>query len=348
MSKHITEKVKCPKCGNEWDHKIYQTINVSMDPELKEKIFNKELFIYNCPNCNNKSILVTPLLYADNNFWIYLWPYEWEKFESNSTIDKLLSNMRIPCRKVKNEDELIEKIRIFDDWLKDEYIEFLKLSMIANHFDSSKVSRILYMGKDDNNLYFTTYLNDWNSQTYSTPIAWYEKFLNSEHFKIPVWEMIEISIFTLLNYLEQDSSVVPDNQFTDEMTKRISDDNMPLIKKLENIISDMRPDDKIHVSKLFEDDNKKYDNFLFHKKESINPEDGKNYTIISVNKEETRYYILRFSWEKLIELFPKAKNKDWTPDKFIRIWFKDGNAYRETWDWNPLDVTPYIFQKSGI
>ena len=126
------------------------------------------------------------------------------------------------------------------------------------------------------------------------------------------------------------------------------DYNMPLKDKLEHIIRDMWPNDRVHVSKLFEDDNKKYDNFLFHKKEAINPEKGKYYSIISVNKEETRYYILRFPWEKLVELFPKAKNKDWTPDKFIRIWFKDGKAYWETWDSDKIDVTPYIFQKSWV
>ena len=347
MTKYITDKVRCPKCGNEWDHKIYQTVNVDINPELKEKIFNKEIFMYTCPTCGNKTWVITPLLYDDmsKNLWIYLWPYENEEIQSNSTMDRLLSNMKTICRRVKNENELTEKIRIFDSWFKDEYIELLKLSIVAKY---NNVSDVYYIWIDnDNILFFYIMYKDWNKQVCSTPLSEYEKFTKEVEFEIPSWKPIEVSMLTVLDYAKEGGDKLLADQPIDK-EEEIDYDNMPLKDKLERIIRDMRPDDKINVSKLFEDDNKKYDNFLFHKKEAINPENGKNYSIISVNKEETRYYILRFPWEKLVELFPKAKNKDWTPDKFIRIWFKEGKAYWETWDWNPLDVTAYIFQKSGI
>ena len=341
MTNHITNKVRCPKCSNEWDHKVYQTVNVDINPELKEKVLNKEIFIYTCPNCGNKTLVIAPLLYDDmsKNLWIYLWPYNSEGVQSNQTIDKYLSRQEAICRKVKNENELIEKIKIFDDWFKDEYMELLKLSAVAKY---DNVSDIYYMWKDNNSLFFYITYKDWNHQTATAPISEYERFTKEINFEIPFWKTIEVSMFTILDYARENW-----DKLLAEKDEEI-DYNMPLKDKLEHIIRDMWPNDRIHISKLFEDDNKKYDNFLFHKKEAINPEKGKNYSIISVNKEETRYYILRFPGEKLLELFPKAKNKDWTPDKFIRIWFKEGKAYWETWDSDKIDVTPYIFQKSGI
>ena len=49
MSKHHTEIIKCPHCGNESEITIWDTINVELDPHLKEKVLRADIYRFICP-----------------------------------------------------------------------------------------------------------------------------------------------------------------------------------------------------------------------------------------------------------------------------------------------------------
>ncbi|MBO4721349.1 MAG: hypothetical protein IKX31_07285 [Muribaculaceae bacterium] len=45
MSKYHDEPIICPKCGEQGTFQLWETVNVDLDPELRKKIFNEELFL---------------------------------------------------------------------------------------------------------------------------------------------------------------------------------------------------------------------------------------------------------------------------------------------------------------
>lgn len=51
MSKVHKEKIECTHCKHKWVFEIWDSMNVDLDSELREKIFNEKAFIYNCPKC---------------------------------------------------------------------------------------------------------------------------------------------------------------------------------------------------------------------------------------------------------------------------------------------------------
>ena len=73
MSKVHKEKIICPKCQAEAEFEFWDSINVNLDPELREKIFDDSLFIFTCPKCGNKTCVPYSTLYHDmeRNFMLF-------------------------------------------------------------------------------------------------------------------------------------------------------------------------------------------------------------------------------------------------------------------------------------
>ena len=54
MSQLCKDKISCPKCQTEGEFEYWSSVNVDLDPELKKKIFNEEIFIWTCPKCGRE------------------------------------------------------------------------------------------------------------------------------------------------------------------------------------------------------------------------------------------------------------------------------------------------------
>ena len=65
MSKIRKITLTCPKCKEEVEYDYYDSVNVSLDPSLKEKVFDRSIFIAKCPHCGNSANLIHPILYHD-------------------------------------------------------------------------------------------------------------------------------------------------------------------------------------------------------------------------------------------------------------------------------------------
>ena len=65
MSKIRTIKLTCPECGEEFDFDVYESVNVTLDPDLKEKVLDGGIFSASCPKCGHTETLVHPFLYHD-------------------------------------------------------------------------------------------------------------------------------------------------------------------------------------------------------------------------------------------------------------------------------------------
>ena len=76
MSMSSIQKIKCPECGNNQDFEIWQSVNVSLDPHLKQKILDRSLVTFRCDRCAQETEFYYPILYHDMNkrIMIYLIP----------------------------------------------------------------------------------------------------------------------------------------------------------------------------------------------------------------------------------------------------------------------------------
>ena len=50
MTQQKSITVNCPACFEDSSFNIYSSIDANQNPELKENIFNREIFKFSCPN----------------------------------------------------------------------------------------------------------------------------------------------------------------------------------------------------------------------------------------------------------------------------------------------------------
>ena len=77
MSSISIKSLKCPNCNKEFEFGTYDSINVTLNPDLKKDVLNGNIFKCRCPNCNEEGPLIYPFLYHDmeKHFMIHLANY---------------------------------------------------------------------------------------------------------------------------------------------------------------------------------------------------------------------------------------------------------------------------------
>jgi len=65
MSSAQEHRLKCPQCGAEQDVLVYSSINVTIDPSLRDRLLAAELNLLTCHACGNNALIDTSLLYHD-------------------------------------------------------------------------------------------------------------------------------------------------------------------------------------------------------------------------------------------------------------------------------------------
>lgn len=147
MTKHIIQKIPCNQCQTMMEYEVFESVNVTLEPTLKDKIMNDELFLTTCPNCGKMFYLSYPFLYNDMDSH-YMIRYamkneEKEKTEFQDTVsmfknelnDKFNGHLTYIFRFVNDYGKLKEKIRIFDRNLDDRIIELYKYEFVINGYD---------------------------------------------------------------------------------------------------------------------------------------------------------------------------------------------------------------------
>jgi len=66
-------QISCPTCGKPGEATVYGSVNVTLDPALREQIFSGELETYRCPECGAGANLVSSFLYHDMTNQIAVW-----------------------------------------------------------------------------------------------------------------------------------------------------------------------------------------------------------------------------------------------------------------------------------
>ncbi|MCL2632014.1 MAG: CpXC domain-containing protein [Coriobacteriia bacterium] len=151
MSRFFSETVSCPECSASNSVRIWESINVALDPDMKGKVLDFSLFVFTCEKCGSSTKLLFPLLYHNmsNSYMVNMVFPENEGDLSRTLSD--ISNLFLSIqafssdmslvgrdyrfRAVFNPVELAEKIRIFDNGFDDRAIEIMKQDLFEQ-FDS--------------------------------------------------------------------------------------------------------------------------------------------------------------------------------------------------------------------
>lgn len=67
MSRMAHHELQCPKCSHTTRTTVWESINVTIDPHLKEQLFAGRINMLDCGHCNSKTFINAPLLYHDMN-----------------------------------------------------------------------------------------------------------------------------------------------------------------------------------------------------------------------------------------------------------------------------------------
>ncbi len=136
MSQLRKEIITCPHCHQEGEFSFWSSVNVSLNPELREKIFSEELFMYHCPHCGKVTGIPAGFLYHDMEhqfmlFFDFFKPdnYDYEPMELPE--GGLGMDGNYTFRGVFGLNRLKEKILILEKRLDDVAIERQKY-MIAH------------------------------------------------------------------------------------------------------------------------------------------------------------------------------------------------------------------------
>lgn len=130
MSKISIKQFTCPSCGYKGEFRMYESVNVSLDPKLREEVLSGRIFDWKCPECGETTSIRYNLLYhdMDNKFQIYYSP------TNCIDLNKMINDMKAKypgmqelCRTVDSLNSLKEKIYIFESGLNDIVIELLKI-----------------------------------------------------------------------------------------------------------------------------------------------------------------------------------------------------------------------------
>ena len=78
MTLQSTQQLDCPNCGNSQEVTIWQTVNVTLDPSLRELLAERRINAFHCGECGLAAYLGVPLLYHDmrRRFCVQFYPAE--------------------------------------------------------------------------------------------------------------------------------------------------------------------------------------------------------------------------------------------------------------------------------
>lgn len=153
MSMSRMEKIVCSECGKESEFRVWESINTVLDPELKEKVRNRDVFTFICPHCGEITMVNYACLYhqMEDKIMIYYVPGDIEeavlmmqgKYRNDMgevldlSFNDLLAEGYVN-RVVHTMNEFVEKLAILDAGLDDRFIEIMKVLMIFYLMDKDE------------------------------------------------------------------------------------------------------------------------------------------------------------------------------------------------------------------
>lgn len=162
---------QCPICLNEEELTIWDVIDVSTDPDLKEKLLRKTLQSLECRNCGTSTLIAAPLIYRDPEHHVLiecrpeLGPDDLlarvqDLRLAGPTLWPLSAEEKPFRRLVSSINDLIEKILVSDQGLDDRALEIVKLAVINHNAQETPIEELRLVGVAQAELNFVMKLED--------------------------------------------------------------------------------------------------------------------------------------------------------------------------------------------
>ena len=164
MSSHTKVIVTCPKCNKEHSIRIWRSINTTLDPEMKAAVRDRSAFLFTCPSCDEKTYMDYGFLYhqMEDRIMIHYASTDenadeiYEMLNGNDPTG-MITEMRknnYLIRIVRSQNELREKIAIFDEGLDDRIIEIFKIYILVtfqkDHPDCKQIETLYFRDGEKN------------------------------------------------------------------------------------------------------------------------------------------------------------------------------------------------------
>ena len=114
----------CSKCGQQHKVIVYRSINISENPELKDKVRDGSLFLWECPHCGQVNLAKYETLYHDPVAKLMVWLIP--SGEISETQMQAITMGGYTLRRVDDMGSLMEKVLIADAGLDDVVLEMCK------------------------------------------------------------------------------------------------------------------------------------------------------------------------------------------------------------------------------
>ena len=119
----------CGNCRETHEIAVWNGINAGEHPELKEKVKDGSLFLWECPHCGASNLVSCQTLYHDPSECLMIW-----HIPENSVPEEQIASVTVQLkdlegytlRRVDDIGSLIEKVNLFDAGFDDIVIEMCK------------------------------------------------------------------------------------------------------------------------------------------------------------------------------------------------------------------------------
>ena len=146
MTVKHSQSIKCLKCKKASDFEFYESINTALDPKLKQRVKNFDIFKFVCPHCGSEQFVNYSFLYhqMEDQIMIFycqdeeevnkvrsLYAEDFATATDENGVERPIDTSGYRRRIVIGADELVEKIRIFDAGLDDRLMEIYKVMLFG-------------------------------------------------------------------------------------------------------------------------------------------------------------------------------------------------------------------------
>ena len=116
----------CSHCGRSTSVPTRQSLNTALDPELKSRVKDGSLFVWECPYCGQRNLAQFPLLYHDPEAKLMVWLLPGEEPLPPQAAQAVQQLEGYTLRRVREAGALIEKVNLQDAGLEDTVMEMCK------------------------------------------------------------------------------------------------------------------------------------------------------------------------------------------------------------------------------
>ena len=156
--------VSCKNCNKQTEIELRQSINVALDPELKARVKDGSLFVWECPYCGQRNLALYQTLYHDPDAKLMVWLLPGQAQPPQAVANAVKELEGYTLRIVREAGDLIEKVNLHDAGLDDTVLEMCKWVMRRELADKNPDAadaklRFLRMEGADNELVMAFPLN---------------------------------------------------------------------------------------------------------------------------------------------------------------------------------------------